>query len=183
MGAVNKRRERAVRGALSPRAQLWMVGVGLLVAAALWRTRGAIQIRPQLTEGLAIDVPITLVAADRDDLACALPQEVAGMHCGFSGPDQPWPTTDRAQLLAPYMTLDRELFVVAGLFEQPAIRDRAQADLALPRPRDAQPRFTAHCTLELVEQVQGLQLRWRAQDRFGAPTAVWVARARNCRVE
>jgi hypothetical protein len=183
MGAVKHGRRGRALGALSPRAQLWMVGVGLLVAAALWRWRGAVPIRPPLSAGLTIEVPITLVAADRDDLACALPRDVAGMSCAFSGPDEPRAITDRAQLLAPYMTLDRELFIVAGLFEQPTVRARAQTELALSRPRDAQSRFTAHCALELVEQVDGVRLRWRAQDRFGDPTAAWVARARNCRVE
>jgi hypothetical protein len=167
----------------SPRAQLSIVGIGLLIASALWVTRGAVRPRPPLAPGLEIEAPITLVAADRDDLACALPRDVQGLSCAFSLPDQVLPVQDRTKLLAPYVTTDRELFLIAGLFEVAAIRDRALADLARTRDRNAQPRFTAHCKLELVEKVTEIRTRWAPRAEWGPADEAWVARARSCRIE
>jgi hypothetical protein len=168
---------------LSPRTQLYLVGMGLLVAALIWNGRGKIPRRPALAPGVVIEAAITLVAADRDDLACSLGRELEGLHCAFAAENRAWPEADRARLLAPYMTLDRELFLVAGLFEQQELAQRAERDLAVTRDRDAQPRFTAFCRLELVELLRDVQTRWSPIGAWSPPSEAWVVRPNDCRIE
>jgi hypothetical protein len=182
MMAACKKQLRPAQGP-SPRAQLGMVGLALLVAAALWSTRGKIARRPPLAPGVEIEAPITLVASDRDDLACSIEREVNGLHCAFAAPERSRSSGDRRLLVAPYLTLDRELYLIAGLFEQPAVRARAERDRALTTNRDAQPRFTAHCRLELVELVRDVRTRWSPSGPWSPPSEAWVARPSNCRIE
>ena len=86
--------------------------------------------RPTMFEGATLDAPVTLVSADKHDLSCAFENEVEGYHCEFAKTDKPWTeahpddSKDRKKLLAPYKTVDDTLFLIAGLFEEPAVDER-----------------------------------------------------------
>ena len=88
-----------------------------------------------------------------------------------------------AQILAPYVTTERALYLVPGLFTQPAVAARLAAEPPEDRPIESLRRFTARCQLRLIERVEGVKLRWAHGGPFGAPEAAWAGEPQNCRVE
>ena len=143
--------------------------------------------KPVLSVGAAIDAPLTLVAADKTDLACYLGKEVAGFRCAFKGPQEPWPDLDptndehRKKMLAPYKTVDDTLFLIPGLFEDPAIDERYRDEAPRKKTRDKQERFTAQCKLTMVEEVSGAHVRWAPSGLWQGPHKVWIGTVSECR--
>ncbi|MES1207797.1 MAG: hypothetical protein ABUS79_17825, partial [Pseudomonadota bacterium] len=75
--------------------------------------------------GGMVQAEITLVTSDHDDLACASDKAVGQYRCEFRAPGTPWPdAVARIDRLAGYYTLDRKLYVIPGLFEQPPLAKR-----------------------------------------------------------
>ena len=166
--------------------------------------------KPAMFKGAEIDAPITLVSADKTDLACVFEREVDGFHCAFKKKDEPWvsadatkaegdtdpekadgseePDTDaakaepRKKMLAPYMTVDSTLFLIPGLFEDPAVDERYRDDLPRRLPRAKQERFTAQCKLTLRSEVEGVLVRWSSSGAWQGPHKVWIGEASECRV-
>ncbi len=137
--------------------------------------------------GTVLDVSITLVTADVSDLACASDAEVDGARCAFDSsgavrdgvPAQPG--TDPA-VLAPYMTTDNVLFLVPGLFAEPAVAKRLAAEP--PKgSRESLERFEASCRLKLVGKVDELAVRWEPGQSFSPRTAEWVGRVSGCTIK
>ncbi|HEY4188337.1 MAG TPA: hypothetical protein VGP07_24905 [Polyangia bacterium] len=161
-----------------PRAVKWLVvGIAAIVAGSLWSWRG------KVGGAKPVDAPITLVTSDREDLACALDRAIGKYKCEFSAPGQRWSDAPAAKdRLAPYFTVDRQLYLVPGLFEQPALAARYQSESPQGRPRDKLRRFVARCKLRLVEKVDGLKTRWLVGGNFGPSDGAWVAEPEDCKV-
>ena len=161
-----------------PKFVRWIViCIAAVVAASLWSWRG------NVTGPKDVDAPITLITSDREDLACALNRAVGKYRCEFRGPGQVWPDAPAAkERLAPYFTTDRQLYLLPGLFEQPALADRYRTEPPRGLPRDHLRRFVARCKLHLIEKVDGLQTRWLAGSTFGPSDGAWVAEPRDCKV-
>lgn len=160
--------------------------------------------KPTLSVGAVIDVPITLVAADKSDLACAASKEFGGFRCEYqstSSKSEPqaeqsttgiggtrWPDVDpsnaehRKTMLAPYMTVDNTMFLIPGLFEDSAVDERYRDEGPRRVPRDKQDRFTAQCDLTLREEVEGVMVRWTPTAKWQGPHKVWIGETSNCRV-
>ena len=146
--------------------------------------------KPSLAQDAVIDAPITLVPADKSDLACSLSQETDGYRCAFNGraDTDTWPDLDptnaehRKKMLAPYKTLDDTLFLIPGLFEEPAVAERYADEGPRRLPRDKQDRFTAQCKLKLVKEVQGALVRWAPTGAWQGPHKVWIGEVSECRV-
>ena len=144
--------------------------------------------KPTLYKDAVIDAPVTLVTADKFDLACASEKEFEGYHCAFTKPDEPWPDLDatnaeqRKKLLVPYMTVDDVLFLIPGLFEDPAIDERYRDELPKKRSRDRLERFTAQCKLKLRTELDGVMVRWNPKGEWQGPKKVWIGEASNCQV-
>ena len=105
----------------------WLIFAGLAVVVFIvWTTWG----RGSGTgRGSTVQAEITLVTSDRDDLACASDKAVGSYRCEFRAPGTPWPDAFApVDKLAGYFTLDRKLYVIPGLFEQPAIAKRYAED-------------------------------------------------------
>jgi len=145
---------------------------------ALWSWRGRVPGR-----GATIDASVNLVTTDRDDLACASPQTFGRYRCAFRAPGHPWPDPPaRADLLAAYYTVNQQLLVIPGLFEQPAVAARYAAEEPRGLPRDLRPRFIATCHLELIGQLHHFQTRWLRTGDWNPQDEAWVAVPSNCRV-
>jgi hypothetical protein len=154
----------------SPVRWILMV-VGIVVVWQLWDWRSNVT-----GPGKAVDAPITLITADRDDLACAMDRTVGKYRCEVPAPGKTWPqppsTTEK---LMPYFTTDRQMYLIAGLFEQPTVAARYTADPPQGQPRDKLRRFVAHCRLHLVQKVEGVQTRWQANGNWNNAEPTWVA--------
>jgi hypothetical protein len=164
-----------------PRPQIvrWLIiGIAAIVAGSLWSWRGKTAAQKN------VDAPITLVTADREDLACALGKAVGQYKCEFRAVGQPWPEAPSPKdKLAPYFTTDRQMFLIPGLFEQPALAARYRSEPPAGKPRDSLKRFVARCRLHLIEKVEGFQTRWMTTAPFGPADSAWVAEAQDCKIE
>lgn len=174
------------------RAIAWTLAtlVLFLIFTAIFPDIGLRKTPRRLAAGKTIDVGITLVTSDVRDLSCASDETVGGARCLYDSRGNlrsGLPTGDAAgqsdQVLAPYMTTDNVLFLVPGLFAEPAVAKR----LAEEPPtvvRGSLKRFTARCQLKLEGQVRDLAVRWTPTAAFAPRTeAAWVGRVSNCKIQ
>lgn len=164
--------------------QFWVVFAGLVVALVLFNMRGdPASSRPSVMQpGAVVDAPITLITADRNDLACAREGDVDGFACAFTAPGVVRISQTAAdRVLAPYMTTQGQLFLVAGLFEQPAVEERFRKEPPEGKKREELRRFTAQCKLRLLSEIE-VRMRWAPQAPWGEPSRAWASVPVSCRV-
>jgi hypothetical protein len=164
------------------RTQFGLVVVGLILAAVLWAHRGTPSATPApaLESGAIVDAPVTLVTADRDELACAMPDAIEQHVCGWVGPDtrrEPLPAPER--VLAPYLTTSGQIFLIGGLFEQPAVSQRYERENPAGRKREELRRFTASCKLKLLGEVDA-RVQFSPGSPWGELQKVWAASPVQC---
>jgi hypothetical protein len=127
--------------------------------------------------GTEYDIGVTLVAADRTGLACVLPWSYERYRCAFQAENaafQPPPT--EAERLQPFVTLDREVYLLGGLFADPAVT----AHLARA---SAGERFVTNCRVRFVRRALGVKLRFSGSDPWHDPKEpVWLAIPVKCSV-
>lgn len=158
----------------------WLIVLGavLLGAGLLFFTRGR-----SWSGGERVSLAITLITSDRHDLACALEQDVMGLSCAFREPERPAvPPAAASELLAPYMTPDRRMLLVPGLFEQPALSARYDREKPTGRARQRLKRFVATCQMELVSKVPQAKVRFGKRGNWDQVSDVWVAKPSGCTV-
>ncbi|MFO0592678.1 MAG: hypothetical protein U0441_34360 [Polyangiaceae bacterium] len=107
---------------------------------------------PQWKEGDTVDVDITLVSTDKQDLACASGSDLKGLHCGFESQGKRWTKTDATDektTLRPYSTVNGVNFLAAGVWSDPALT----ADL--PKTR-----FAVTCKFKVAGKFGRADVRW-----------------------
>ncbi|HVZ87199.1 MAG TPA: hypothetical protein VHG72_09525 [Polyangia bacterium] len=162
-----------------PKRSVWIIAAAVaLIAGALWSRQRS---------GPSQDTPptsITLVTSDRGDLACASQQTIGRYRCEFQAPGAAWPQPPAAaDRLVPYYTVDHKLYVIPGLFEQPALDARYKAEEPQKLARDQRPRFTADCQLKVIDRLKDLQTRWLKAGDWTHEDEAPVAIASNCRIQ
>lgn len=152
-----------------------LVVVAALAAVPLWLWRGG------GGPGTVIEVPLTLVTADKHALTCALNRPVGRYRCAFSAPDAAWPTPPSpADTLTQYLTTERRLLLIPGLFEQPALRARYESERPQGRRLSELHRFTATCRVRLLEKVQWVHTRWAKRGKWDRSEGAWVVEPLGC---
>jgi hypothetical protein len=153
-----------------------LIVVAAVVAWQLFQWRGNVS-----GPGKPVDAPITLITADREDLACAMDKSVGKYRCEFPAPGKTWPQPPtNAEKLMPYFTVDRQMYLIAGLWDQESVALRYKNEPPQGKPRESLKRFVAHCRLHLVQKVEGFQTRWQAAGNWGNAEAAWVADIVGC---
>jgi hypothetical protein len=111
--------------------------------------------RPRWKVGETVDVDVTLVKEDRQDLACSSADAVAGKHCGFEAANKPWSkgASADATLLRPYATVDHANFAAAGMWDNPT----------LAADKIPSARFVMKCKFK-VEGMIKLAVRWHENE-------------------
>lgn len=145
-------------------AARWVI-VGFTAACALvllMRTRG----KPP-TVGSVRSVALTVVPSDEAGLRCQS-EDHKGHTCEGDG-------TER---LAPYVTVDGELLVLAGVFAHPWVQQEAAKRAKLPKKAQ---RFVVHCTIRLLGYANStaLKVQFGPADHF-RPAEAWIAIAEQC---
>lgn len=143
---------------------------------------------PTYSIGQEIDVAITLVSTDAKALACASRDAVDGRHCELesSRPEKAWSKPvgqelpREQQILAPYKTTDDVMFLIPGLFSQPALVERLEIDP--PVFGIEHNRFNAHCKLKILGKMPKLDVRWAPEGPWYPATNVFVGTASGCTV-
>jgi hypothetical protein len=160
------------------RTTLWL-GVGLvltiavLVALRRGRNTGA-------SSGATIDANLTLITSDRTDLACASSKTLDPYACGFADDATPR-RIDERNILRPYMTEDRHLLLIPGLFLQTSIAKRYESEPPHV-PREQLKRFTAKCKLKKAGQLERFKLRWVEKSAWSEPQNADVLTVVSCDV-
>ena len=143
----------------------------ILISAALWIVyawTGYGDRYAQAAAGWQIGgthlVEVTVVAEDRQRLACASAVTVEGLHCGYRSPRQAFDpnSLDDPRQLRPCNPVKSELFLAAGLWDSPKL------PTSLPAKR-----FTVVCNFHVVGVLKSVSLRW-GEGRF-APVHVPLA--------
>ncbi len=155
------------------------VGAVVIIGAALAMQHTPGDQAPQAGSTVAAD--ITLVTSDRADVDCAAATGIESYRCGFSDENMPW-HGDEKDKLKPFYTSDRHLYLIPGLFLQPALEARYKAEPP-NRPRDTLKRFTAKCNLKIAGKLGGVRVRWLSTGAWSNPEEVEVATVVDCKVE
>jgi len=140
--------------------------------------------RPSYSIGQELQVAITLVTPDAVGISCASQEEVDGRHCAFESREAKWskplskelPPNER--ILVPYKTTDDVMFLVPGLFEQPALVERLKVDP--PVLGIEHERFNAHCKMKIVGKMGKLDVRWSPNGKWWPATNVFVGTVSDC---
>jgi hypothetical protein len=155
-------------GALGKSLVLFVIVVGGLAAGFALLGRDGDNKAPAVPKwavGQTVDVEITVVPSDRQDLACASKDELAGRHCQFEERNRPWKSADADEkILKPYTTTDRVQFLAAGLWDQPALKGK------LPTSR-----FSVKCKYKVEGKLAKPWIRWAADGQWFERVDDWYA--------
>lgn len=131
------------------------VGLWLVLAWAGYKEKYS-----QQTEGWRLGstkmLEITLIRDDKKNLACASDRSFGDIRCGHTRdgkPIGPKPEDD-PHILQPFNTVKNELFLAAGLWQAPILRE-------LPTER-----FTVVCNYHVVGVLKAVALRWSPTGNF-----------------
>lgn len=163
--------------------KLWIaIGIGVAIAVLLVMQRGGSTSSPsgQPEVGSTTNGDLTLVAADRNELECAAEKAVDGYQCGFADENQAR-TVDESKKLRPFMTIDRHLYLIPGLFLEKSVAQRYNTEG--PKPRAEQKRFTAKCKIKVVGELDNAKLRWSPTGSWEPPKKFPVATVSDCAIE
>jgi hypothetical protein len=142
-----------------------LVGLAVLASVLLIGVRGSGP-RP----GDRVRERISLVPQDRARLACSLVEDFQELACAYAG-EPPDPVPRSESTLQPFVTVDRKLYLLAGLFHQPSLQTQD-----LPAER-----FTVSCDLRLVGKAPPpIRIRWKPRGAWQAEGATWVAVPERC---
>ncbi len=163
--------------------KIWIaIGVGVVIALLLVFKPGSnAQSTGSAAVGSTVNGDLTLVTADRNELECAAANGVQNYQCGFVDEKQAR-TLDEKMKLRPYMTVDRQLYLIPGLFLEPAIQQRFNTEPPT-KPRAELKRFTAKCKIKVVGELDGVKLRWQPDGAWDAPKKFPVATVSGCAIE
>ena len=128
--------------------------------------------------GAVMEIVVTTVPMDRDRLQCRLSRPIAGHRCAHRDDTTPWvPPPSEHDLIQPFVSVDHELYLMAGLFDEANVRTTV-------RRRIAGSRFTARCKSRLLERVRDARIRFHPTDPWGPEgEPVWVAEVLSCKIE
>ena len=177
-------RPRGKSGKSGSQLKLWIaIGVGVVIAVLIVFKPGTnSQSGPPLAAvGSTVPGDLTLVNADRNELECAASKGVQNYQCGFID-DKQARQLDEKDKLRPFMTVDRQLYLIPGLFLEPSIGQRYNAEPA-NKPRGEQKRFTAKCTMKIVGDLDGVKLRWAPDGAWEPAKKFSVATVSNCKID
>jgi hypothetical protein len=127
-----------------------------------------------------VEAQLTLITSDRDQVACASDRTVGAYACGFDGAGKPRSLVER-DTLRPYMTVDRRVYVIPGLFLQPNLERRYAAEPG-NAPRERLRRFSAKCVLKRVGELGGFKLRWDEKGAWSEPQTADVVTVETCEI-
>ncbi len=156
---------------MSSKVEWLITGLAAVSAVALFHARGAMP-----RAGAVIEATITLGPDDREGLHCAHPEDIDGTRCAYLDPETPAAALKSASTIYPVLTTDRVMYLVVGLFDEPAVRAHLERTIS-------RRRYTARCHLRLVRELTTYQTRFGSGSWESARVAAWVAVPSACRVE
>jgi len=102
-------------------------------------------------------IEITLIREDKKNLACASDRSFGDVHCAYARDGRFLGTRpdESPHVLQPFNTIKNELFLAAGLWQAPVLKE--------PLPAE---RFTVVCNYHVVGVLKAVALRWSPTGSF-----------------
>ena len=127
--------------------------------------------------GSQVPLSITVIPQDAVNLDCASNTIFGGARCNFDpyGRLQ----AEGQPALRPFVSTSRELFLLAGVFEQPEVMQW----LTQARYSGSGARVTLNCQATLLGTLGTVGVRWQQGAAFANESNVPVASVRNCKVQ
>ena len=164
-----------IRRTVDPQWAMLVCAVPL--AVLLSNARGGV-----LAPGEDIYVRFTLITADQTAAMCAAAEPIFGRECGYRTPER-WPTgAAKAGSLQPFSTVGGGLYLVDGLFEDPAIVARVKSEPPQGIPPKRLKRFEARCGLRLIGRAPPVHIRFGSAAPWGKAPSMWVGVPHDCKV-
>ncbi|HEX7672364.1 MAG TPA: hypothetical protein VF395_22375 [Polyangiaceae bacterium] len=158
---------------VAPKREWAILAVSCALSVPLFLSRGRM---PRI--GTVLEAPITVTPADQPNLGCELGRAVGTYRCAYRDDETPFrPPPAPHDLVQPFLTTERALYLVPGLFDAPAVRTHLERQYSGAR-------FTARCQLRLVERVLDFKFRFHVTDPWVTPKEPsWVGEPLSCVVE
>jgi hypothetical protein len=151
----------------------WPIILGaMLLAAVLFASARAGAPAP----GSLRHITTTVVPSDAENLDCDSNRSLAGYRCAYFDQKLVWSST---RALKPYATVQGELVLFSGLFDDPNVA----AWLRSARDAHRQDRVTLGCDVRVLGVFNSVGVRWRKTDRFGLESNLLTARVDHCQIE
>jgi hypothetical protein len=161
---------------------LYTVFVLLCTGVALWLVfawAGYKEKYSQLNEGWRLGstrmIEITLIKEDKRNLACASDRMFGQVRCGYHRDGKPFAAAQAdadANVLQPFNTVKNELFLAAGLWQSPVLKE--------PLPEE---RFTVVCNYNIIGVLKAVATRWSPTGTFGqADQSIAVGTVSDCTI-
>lgn len=187
-GGKRTKKPVARKSGVSARNVILFGGLVVLLLAAFGvlgsRNNGGPQNAPRWKLNEPVDVEITLVATDANDLNCAMEGEIGGLHCGFTSGNArnaaARGSRDDAKLLQPYSTTNRQNFLAAGLWMQPELKDAAELDKRVKAMQN--PRFAVNCKFTPRGKAKSAKVQWKAGADWGPGDGWYVGDVKDCKL-
>lgn len=145
--------------------------------------------RATWTVGQTAKVHLTVVTSDYLQLGCADARKVGEKHCEFQNDRERWPNSDdalvddnKADILQPYRTTDRNLMLLPGLWAQPEIATRLHIEPPRGTKEDKLARFVAACEVKFLEEWEAPLIRWKTGERWSSQGKAMVAELLSCNI-
>lgn len=153
-----------------------IVAAGLLLAAVVWTLRG----RPHLG-GTDQTVAVTVVPADRLDLACSADGSIGGLRCRYDGRGYRIGTAappDGDRWLHPYVTTGGTVVLLSGVFAERHVADWVTGALAA----GSSERVTLTCEAKSAGTSGPVRVRWRPDGTWENQDGLVAATVERCTV-
>ena len=158
----------------APRKIEWaLIAVTALLAVPLFAARGG---TPNL--GKATEITITATPEDKGLLECSLARVIGGHRCAYRTAQSQWDQQPAPRdLIQPFVATDGDVYLMSGLFEDPAVKPR------LGR-RWHTVRFVARCQVRMLDNLVDVAIRFHPTDPWlPTPEAIYVAEVQSCQIE
>lgn len=146
-------------------------------ARALWRV------------GQSANIHLTVVTSDYNHLACAMPEKLGEYHCEFKNEREKYPLREqdavddnKANVLQPYRTTDRNLILAPGLWAQPEVAMRLHNEPPLVSSEKSLARFVVACDVKFLAEWKDTMVRWKQRERWSNQGAAMVTEFQNCKI-
>jgi hypothetical protein len=138
----------------------------------MWLLRG----RPPGV-GAILDAPISVVPEDAERLGCVLPYAVGAYRCEYADDFNRFaPPPTPGERVQPFVTTEHDVYLVPGLFTQPAIAAFSAGHRGV--------RFVARCRVRLLARVPTPRIRFQPTDGWDdSKDPAWLAEPVSCVAE
>jgi hypothetical protein len=150
-----------------------MIALTFAIAVPLFAARGG---TPHL--GGVIPLSITATPEDKGLLECSLPRPIGPHRCAYRTAEARWESAPSPHdLVQPFVSTDGIVYLISGLFDDPAVRPHLG-------PRYATIRFTANCRVRVLDHVSDVGFRFHPTDRWlSPPDPIYAVEALSCSVD